>query len=233
MKSIRLISIFLCVLFTMGCENELDNYDAPNGGITGTIIDSETGEAIPLPVQGSNGVIINMFEQGTNATKSIDFYAKMDGTYENSKMFNCDYKIVVNGPFVVKCEDNVKVNGYTRHDIKATPYSRISVNASVSGTVVTVNYEVKPSDPNFKVSEVNGYWNFAPGVDNSNSNFAEKSSSSTNVSSGSFTFDLSASKVYSANSYKISANGNRIYVRVSAKTQGVYNYSKIIEVIIK
>ena len=56
------------------CVNELDNYDEPNGGISGTIVDAETGEAVPLPVQGSTGVIIKMMEQNTGATKSVDFY---------------------------------------------------------------------------------------------------------------------------------------------------------------
>jgi len=41
----------------------MDNYESPNGGIKGQILDAETNEPIPLPVQGSTGVIINMFEQ--------------------------------------------------------------------------------------------------------------------------------------------------------------------------
>lgn len=232
MKDVKMLVLFLCILLTLGCENELDNYDAPNGGIIGSVIDSKTGEPIPLPVQGSNGVIVNMFEQGTEATKSVDFYAKMDGTFENTKIFNCDYRIVVNGPFVEKCEDNVTVNGYTKHDLTATPYARIAATANVSGKVVTVNYQVIPSDPNFNVTEVNGYWNFAPGVDNSNSNHAGKVTTKTDLSQGTFKFDLSSNSTFTSNLYKIHANNNNIYIRVSAKTEGAYNYSKIIEVTI-
>ena len=82
----------VCSLCFTSCLSDMDNYESPNGGIKGQILDAETNEPIPLPVQGSTGVIINMFEQNTDATQSVDFYAKMDGSYENAKLFNCDYK---------------------------------------------------------------------------------------------------------------------------------------------
>ena len=154
MKKISLLLMAACSLCFSSCLNDLDNYDAPEGGIKGIILDAETNEPIPMPVQGSTGVIINLFEQNTDATKSVDFYAKMDGTYENSKVFNCDYKIVVNGPFVSKCEEFVTVKGQTTLDMKATPYARIKATAQTSGKKVTISYKVSPSNPAFKVDEV-------------------------------------------------------------------------------
>ena len=156
----------VCSLCFTSCLSDMDNYESPNGGIKGQILDAETNEPIPLPVQGSTGVIINMFEQNTDATQSVDFYAKMDGSYENAKLFNCDYKIVVNGPFVSPCEEFVTVKGQTTLDLKATPYARINASAQVTGKKITITYKVNPTNSNFKVSEVYGYWNFAPGVDN-------------------------------------------------------------------
>jgi hypothetical protein len=50
------------LLLLTGCLNELDNYDAPDGGIMGRILDAETNEPVPLPVQGSTGTIINLYE---------------------------------------------------------------------------------------------------------------------------------------------------------------------------
>lgn len=225
-----LISIISCLLLS-SCENELDNYDAPNGGIKGMILDSETNEPIPLPVEGSTGVIINMWEQNTNASKSVDFYAKMDGSYENSQIFNCEYRIVVNGPFVSKCEDVVAVKGQTVHDLKAIPYARISASAQVAGKTVTINYKVLPTNSSFNVSEVYGFWNFAPGVDNGSANQAGKQT--VKSLEGSITFDLSTSSNYTSNLYKIKSNGNKIYLRVGAKTEGIINYSKVIEVIVQ
>lgn len=164
----------VCSLCFTSCLSDMDNYESPNGGIKGQILDAETNEPIPLPVQGSTGVIINMFEQNTDATQSVDFYAKMDGSYENAKLFNCDYKIVVNGPFVSPCEEFVTVKGQTTLDLKATPYARINASAQVTGKKITITYKVNPTNSNFKVSEVYGYWNFAPGVDNGNANQAGK-----------------------------------------------------------
>ena len=212
--------------FTSGLS-DLDNYDAPNGGIKGKILDAETNEPIPLPVQGSTGVIINMFEQNTDATQSVDFYAKLDGTYENSKLFNCDYKIIVNGPFVSPCEEFITVKGQTTLDLKATPYARITASAQASGKKITITYKVTPTNSSFNVSEVYGYWNFAPGVDNGSANQAGKQTVSGNE--GTIVFDLENDKNYQDNLYKIQGNGNKIYVRVGAKTENAINYSTIIE----
>lgn len=221
----------ICSFCLTSCLSDLDNYESPNGGIKGQILDAETNEPIPLPVQGSTGIIINMFEQNTDATQSVDFYAQMDGSYENSKLFNCDYKIVVNGPFVSPCEEFVTVKGQTTLDLKATPFVRISASAQVAGKKVTVTYRVIPTSSNYDVSEVYGYWNFAPGVDNGSANQAGKQT--VNEKEGTIVFDLENDKNYKDNLYKIQGNGNKIYVRIGAKTEGVINYSTIIETIVQ
>ena len=221
----------ICSFCLTSCLSDLDNYESPNGGIKGQILDAETNEPIPLPVQGSTGIIINMFEQNTDATQSVDFYAQMDGSYENSKLFNCDYKIVVNGPFVSPCEEFVTVKGQTTLDLKATPFARISASAQVAGKKVTVTYRVIPTSSNYDVSEVYGYWNLAPGVDNGSANQAGKQT--VNEKEGTIVFDLENDKNYKDNLYKIQGNGNKIYVRIGAKTEGVINYSTIIETIVQ
>lgn len=223
--------MIVCSFCFTSCLSDLDNYDSPNGGIKGRILDAETNEPIPLPVQGSTGVIINMFEQNTDATQSIDFYAKMDGSYENSKLFNCDYKIVVNGPFVSPCEEFVSVKGQTSFNLKATPYARINASAVVTGKKITITYKVTPTDSKYNVSEVYGYWNFAPGIDNGSANQAGKQTVSDKE--GTIVFDLENDATYKNNLYKIQGNGNKIYVRIGAKTEGVINYSSIIETVVQ
>lgn len=231
-KILNIILFFAIITFSTSCENDIDNYDAPNGGIKGTVYDAATREPIPLPVQGSTGVLINMFEQNTEATKSIDFRAKADGTFENSQMFNCEYKIVVNGPFVEKCEAMVSVKGQTQFDLTATPYSRIDIQASVDGNnQVSIDYTVSPTDPSYTISEVSILWNFAPGVDVNSSNYATVVKNK--IASGTHVFDLPNIKVFQDNHFKIQANKNRIYVRVAAKINGNVNYSKIVELTVK
>ncbi|MEL7588839.1 MAG: DUF3823 domain-containing protein [Prolixibacteraceae bacterium] len=227
LKKSALLAVAGLALTLAGC-NELDNYDAPSGGIHGSILDAATNEQVPLPVQGSSGVIINMFEQSSSATKSIDFYAKENGTYENSQVFNGDYKVVVNGPFVQVAENTVTIKGRTELNFTVVPYSRIKATASASGKSITITYNVTATSPDFTISEVYGYWNFAPGIDNSGNNYAEKVTSK--FTSGTWVFDLENSSVFKSNLYKIAGNGNKVYFRIGAKTNGIINYSHTIEI---
>ena len=230
----RLINICFLSLMSLclmsSCVNELDNYDAPDGGVYGTILDAETNQPVPLPVQGSTGVIIKLMEQGTGATKTVDFYAKQDGTFNNSRIFNCDYLITVEGPFVTSEEVRATVEGQTEVNIPVIPYARIEASASVSGKKVSINYQVSKTRSSYTTDEVYGYWNFAPGVDDGGANQAGKVT--VNELSGTITFDLVADQTFLDNEYKVKANGNKIYVRIGAKTEGVINYSQIIEVIL-
>lgn len=228
MKKISIYISLLCALLVTGCQNELDNYDAPNGGIKGRILDAQTNEPIPLPVQGSTGVIINMFEQNTAATKSVDFYAKQDGSFENSKMFNGEYLLNASGPFILTGQNLVTVKGQTSFDIIATPYARIQASATASGTTVSITYKVTPAKPEYAVTEVYGIWNFAPGVDVGQANLAGKKT--VTATEGTITFDLASDNVFKTNLYKIQANGNKIYLRVGVKTAGFVNYSQVITV---
>ena len=78
-------------------------------------MDKETHEPIPMPVAGSSGVMISLYEQNTGATASVDFRARQDGTFEHTKVFNGDYRIQAkDGPFVGVCEGYVTVNGQTQ-----------------------------------------------------------------------------------------------------------------------
>ena len=52
--NIGLTALFAC--FVAACENDIDNYDAPNGGVYGTIYDKETNEPVPMPVPGSSRI---------------------------------------------------------------------------------------------------------------------------------------------------------------------------------
>ncbi len=227
-KTIYFAWIAVAACIGVSCTNEIDNYDAPAGGIKGTVYDAATNEPIPLPTQGDGGVLVNLFEQHTGATRSVDFRAKQDGTYENSQLFDGEYKIVVNGPFVDKCEGAVTVQGQTTCDLKATPYSRIDIQAAVdAANRIRITYSAVPSNPSFTVSEVSLMWNFAPGVDVNSSNYAAKATAGS--SSGTYTFDLAADKNFNDNLYKIVSNGKKIYVRAAAEVKGNINYSNVVE----
>lgn len=225
MKKI-IIYITIAIFAFSSCNiNEIDNYDEPDGGIYGTILDEETGQAVPLPVQGSTGVKISIMEVGTDATKPVDFYARYDGTFKNTMVFNCRYELTIdNGPFVDPVKVSTTVSGQTKFDITVKPLSRIDATAGVSGKTVTVTYTVTPAQGQ-TVTDVYGYWNFAPGVDDGTANKAG-TKSSKNLS-GTFTFDLANDTQFKNNLHKIQSNGNKVYLRVGAKVSGKINYSTI------
>ena len=123
------------------------------------------------------------------------------------------------------------MKGQTTLDLKATPYARIEASAQVNGKKIAITYKVIPTSSDFNVSEVYGYWNFAPGVDNGSANQAGKQT--VKELEGTIVFDLENDKNYQDNLYKIQGNGNKIYVRVGAKTEGAINYSTIVETVVQ
>ena len=56
-------------------------------------MNKETNEPVPMPVLGSSGVMMSLYEQNTGATASVDFRARQDGTFEHTKVFNGSYRI--------------------------------------------------------------------------------------------------------------------------------------------
>ena len=111
-KIYNLLVVIAYVVSFSSCEK--DNYDAPNGGLYGVIIEQQTGKPVPLPVEGSTGTIIRIMEIGTKATQPVGFYAKQDGSYANTKVFNSDNSVTATGPFQTVGEYTTTVKGQTK-----------------------------------------------------------------------------------------------------------------------
>jgi hypothetical protein len=142
-------------------------------------------------------------------------------------VFDCAYTITIdNGAFAEPVKVSTAVNGQTQFDIRVTPLSRVEATATASGKVITVSYTVTPTAGQ-TVTDVYGYWNLAPGVDDGTANQADLKQSSKALT-GTFTFDLDKSTQYKNNLHKIQSNGNKVYLRVGAKAgNGRINYSTI------
>lgn len=229
MKKVYYLLMMAMIAALTACEK--DNYDAPDGGVSGNIIDAKTNEPVPLPVEGSTGTMIRLMEVGTKATKPIGFYAKQDGSFANTKVFNCEYTVTATGPFQIVESPNVIVKGQTKTDIKVTPYSRITASCNANGELVSIQYTVETSDPSYMLTEVYAYWDYQKLVDDVSSHYSKKlSKDGQGNETGTFEFDLSTDDKYQANKYKIESNGGKVYFRVGAQTNGHVNYSKVIEV---
>ncbi len=215
---------------TISCE--LDNYDAPDGCIYGEIIDSGTGEAIPLPVEGSNGTVINLMEVGTGATLAQSFYAKQDGSFRNAEVFKGPYSITADGPFKMPETYEVEIGDETELKMYAVPYSRVEATASADGMKVTVNYKVSPVESGARITTTYVLWNYRMQTDIITGNFCSSKADFTGKADGSVTINIANEVQYNANKEKIIANGGKVYLRVAADVGGHINYSKVQEVII-
>ena len=60
MKTIKHISVLLCMMMTASCSLfQLDNYDAPSETLRGEVVDAATGEPV-LTDQGSEGIRVRL-----------------------------------------------------------------------------------------------------------------------------------------------------------------------------
>ena len=144
----------ICVLAASCSLFELDNYDAPEEHLFGKVVDRD-GNPV-LTDQGSEGIRIRLTETSWegNVTPQ-DFYCKPDGTFNNSKVFEGDYNIRIDGPFVpivretsdgILIEDNsqnVHIKGDTEVNFEVDPFLNVELlDASVSNGKITAKVRV-------------------------------------------------------------------------------------------
>lgn len=133
MKKI-LFYLFVCTIAVIGYScSDGDNYAAPSETLTGSVIDITTGKPIQTEV-GSGGVRIRLDELSWSANPDpYYFYSKQDGTFNNTKIFEGNYRISVEGAFVPIVQyDN---SGNVTVDNRQT---------TVIKGVKTVNFSVEP-----------------------------------------------------------------------------------------
>ena len=118
----------------------VDNFTAPNMTLQGKVVDIVTGENIQT--RQPNGIRLRLVEVGYPTP--LDFWAKQDGSFTNTKLFASSYKLLaMEGPFVPI--DTVAVDLSTNQTItiQVTPYARLSnVSITASGTTLTATYNV-------------------------------------------------------------------------------------------
>lgn len=87
MKTIKYISILLCLMLAASCSLfQLDNYDAPSETLRGEVVDVATGEPV-LTDQGSEGIRVRLIETSWEGNVTpLDFYCRPDGTFQNTKL---------------------------------------------------------------------------------------------------------------------------------------------------
>ena len=125
MRKIAYILIAAAALCSASCM-KIDNFDAPDAQVSGTIIDVTTGKPF-LTDHGTNSIRIWEMSYSTNPTPQ-DLRIQEDGTYSNTKLFAGTYDMLPrNGAWwPTDTTYNVKIGSKgTVQDFEVTPYLHV------------------------------------------------------------------------------------------------------------
>jgi len=229
MKLFNCILFMICVVLMTSCFNtDIDNYDAPNAGITGAVIDNVTNEGIQT--EQPNGFRVRLLEDGYKNVIPIDFWGKADGSFRNTQLFANGYRVItIEGPFMMPDTARISLSGLTEVNFKVTPFATVHASTPrVVGKNVVIDYTLtKPASIDQNIIRTIMVIAKVPAVSNAVNDF--------NVS-----HDLSGQsyETIAATSFSDTLKNlpsGKMFVRVGARTdnaQGKYNYSKVFEVTI-
>lgn len=156
------IYIFSAVLTASCSVFEIDNYESPQETIRGNIVDAYTGEKIQTE-QNGRGIRVRLTElsYGDNVTHNPDFYARDDGSYQNTKVFKGFYNVRIDGPFVPIVREtpdgdtlfngsvDCNIEGITEVHFRVQPFLRVEIvgDPVVSGGKITAQVRVTRGVP--------------------------------------------------------------------------------------
>lgn len=147
MKKSNICFYMLAILFALAaCEN--DNYDAPAETFQGAFIDKDTNEPIQTAASTAiehGGIRIRLMEYSWSDTPvPYDFFAKRDGTFNNTKIFEGTYGVVPEGPFVPLDEEIIDIKGVVKKTYSVEPLLRVEwIGEPVLKADGTVEVQVK------------------------------------------------------------------------------------------
>lgn len=161
--------IAFTIIVASSCSKDIDNYDPPKETLTGTVFDKLTGKPINSEY-GSTGINIIMEELSWSENPTPwTFGGKIDGTFNNSKVFKGNYRINIEGPWVPMLQRDsrgtivvderrtIDIAGVTRLDIQVEPFFRVEwvgdLVVEADGRVsAEVKYERGTTNPAYQVN---------------------------------------------------------------------------------
>jgi hypothetical protein len=143
MKKIQfLLPVWSIILATGLVSCEIDNYEAPDGTLTGSVIDAVTG--LPVVTEQPDGFRIRYDETSWSDTPIAQyFWGKADGTFNYTKLFAGTYRVTpVEGAFVTPEAKTAEIRsgGVTTIDFTVTPYMSFSHVSVVKSGASTLKY---------------------------------------------------------------------------------------------
>jgi len=231
MKKRQILKSILCIAIvaSLGSCSKVDNYDAPDGTLTGSVIDNVSKK--PIVTEQPNGFRIKYSEiSWSDAPIAQYFWGKANGTFNNTKLFAGKYQITpVEGAFVEPQPQTVDITsgGVSKADFTVTPYISFSgVSIVKNGSNVTATFTLTK---NVVGSTPQNYRVFATSATPFVGTVAFDSAVSTGeikITDG----DFGVSKVVTLD--KLVA-GRKYYIRIGARctnTSGRYNFTEIVTI---
>jgi hypothetical protein len=137
-KLISRILMGITILASSACT-KTDNYDGPNASFQGNIISSAGGNLLT----SSGSTQIKLQQIGWTTPQTIP--SKFDGTFEDTKLFKGNYKVIPTGGAFWPVYDTltVKIDNGTKHDFTVTPYIVIkNFTSTLTGTTLTLKFDI-------------------------------------------------------------------------------------------
>lgn len=157
MKRLLNTTILVLIFLFSSCSYfELDNYDAPDSGIEGVVVDRKTGK--PLSTEAGNSYKVDYYElsweeAGHENTQSRYFWGKSDGSFKNSKIFAGKYRITLKEGAFHDVEPEVVTlssGKLTELNFSVIPFGRVTLDEiTLSGTNqnnLTIKYTVEDTE---------------------------------------------------------------------------------------
>lgn len=142
MKNLLYLTVLSLSVMAASCSK--DNYDEPQETFRGKIIDKATGEPFQA-APGGEGVRIRMMEYSwSDNPQPYDFYAMMDGTFQNTKVFAGEYGVTPSGAFVDVDEERMTIRGTVEKTWEVEPMLRVEwIGNPVLNADGTVTVKIK------------------------------------------------------------------------------------------
>lgn len=182
------IVVSLLLMAGTACSKKYDDYPQPDATLSGNV--TVTGSNTPLQTEvGGAGIRIKMEELSWSSSPTpYYFYAKQDGTFNNTKIFKGKYRLSAEGAFVpliqyddagnvtVDNSQTMEIQGPTQVDFKVEPFLNVEwvgdpvYNSADSSITVKVKFTRGTDNAAFQanVTDVYFFLNSNPYVGNNN-----------------------------------------------------------------
>ncbi|GAA4310441.1 DUF3823 domain-containing protein [Compostibacter hankyongensis] len=219
-----LLAISVLAAFA-SCTKNTDNYNPPDAGIHGAVVDAITGDS--LQSEQPNGFRIRLIDEGYQDATPIDFWGMADGSFENSKVFSGTYKVVpIEGAFFPADTQEVAIKGMVEVQFKVTPFLTITASAAAEEGQIVTKYRISRDSVGDKITVCKSLVSTHPTISNSIFDKAV-----THDLTGTDDNEILATEF--TDTLPGLEGGKTYYVRIAAATNNAlnkYNYSRIIKI---